>query len=166
MNDTRIVRLLEIVNQEIRLFHRLLEVLQQEQQALIDDDLIGIEESVAAKQEVALAAKELEFQRLECVERLYGELDVGPGQRTLSRLIEALEHEPGVELAQMRQTLLDLNAKIRDANANSAFLIRQSRRYTDRCLNILTGETASRGKYGKFGRVRPGAARSVINRTA
>ena len=166
MSDTRIIRLLEIVNQEIRLFHRLLEILEQEQHALLEDNLDGIEESVVAKQELTQSAKALEIERLECVETLYRALDVGPGQRTLLRLIEALEREPGVELNQMREILMDLNTRIRDANTNNAFLIRQSQRYTDRCLSILTGDNGSRGKYGKFGRVRPGTARTVINRTA
>ena len=68
----------------------------------------------------------------------------------------------------MRQVLLDLNGKIRRTNENNAFLIRQSKRYTDRCLDILTGDPSDRGMYGKFGKnvKRTQNPKSVLNRTA
>jgi len=167
MNDPLIIELIEIINAEIRIFNRLLTLLRKEQAAIVEDDLEGIEASVAAQQEAAQEAHALEVQRLQVVEELSTRLDMVPGNVSLTRLIEALESEQSEELARMRETLLELNQKIRTTSDNNAFLIRQSMRYTERCLDILTGQPVGRGMYGQFGRARRGSRqRSVLNQTA
>lgn len=167
MSDLLVVKLIEVVNAEIRVFNHLLEVLQQEQRALLDDDLQGIEASIAAKQEAAEEARRLESERTLVAQKLARRLELEPGNSTLARLIEAVEGWQGEELTRMRQTLLELNQKIRSTNENNAFLIRQSMRYTDRCLDILSGQPGNRGVYGQFGKARRGAGlRPLVNRTA
>lgn len=166
MNEPLLVRLIEVVNAEIRLFHRLLDLLREEQRALVRDDLEAIHASLDAQQEVADEAKRLERERLHVVQEISQYLNMRPGNLTLARLVELLEGRRGEDLDQMRRTLLELNRKIRDTNANNAFLIRQSLRYTERCLDILTGQPGGRGMYGQFGKSRKnGSGRSVLNRT-
>lgn len=161
-------RLLEIINEEVRLFHALLDALQSEQAALVADDLEGIERAGAAKVELVGRAQQAEGERLRLVRQLSEALEVDPERANLERLIAAVDSRHGEELARMRQVLLDLNQKIRRANENNAFLIRQSLRYTSRCLDILTGDPGDRGIYGKFGHTtkRTQGGRSVLNRTA
>ena len=167
MKDILVVRLIEIINAEIRSFNQLLELLQAEQVAIVDDDVEGIEASVAQQQEISGEAQMLEAERIQVAEEMSRCLGLEPESLSLSRLIRVLERNQGEELASMRGVLLDLNAKIRKANENNAFLIRQSMRYTDRCLDILTGQPVSQRTYGKFGRTRRSDyARSVLNRTA
>ncbi len=167
MEDILVVRLIEIINAEIRSFNQLLELLQAEQVAIVDDDVEGIEASVAQQQEISGEAQMLEAERIQVTEEVSSCLGLEPESLSLNRLIQLLERNQGEELAGMRGVLLDLNAKIRKANENNAFLIRQSMRYTDRCLDILTGQPVSQRTYGKFGRTRRSDyARSVLNRTA
>ena len=167
MEDILVVRLIEIINAEIRSFNQLLELLQAEQVAIVDDDVEGIEASVAQQQELSGEAQMLEAERIQVTEEMSSCLGLEPESLSLNRLIQLLERNQGEELAGMRGVLLDLNAKIRKANENTAFLIRQSMRYTDRCLDILTGQPVSQRTYGKFGRTRRSDyARSVLNRTA
>ena len=167
MEDILVVRLIEIINAEIRSFNQLLELLQAEQVAIVDDDVEGIEASVAQQQELSGEAQMLEAERIQVTEEMSSCLGLEPESLSLNRLIQLLERNQGEELAGMRGVLLDLNAKIRKANENNAFLIRQSMRYTDRCLDILTGQPVSQRTYGKFGRTRRSDyARSVLNRTA
>ena len=167
MEDILVVRLIEIINAEIRSFNQLLELLQAEQVAIVDDDVEGIEASVAQQQELSGEAQMLEAERIQVTEEMSSCLGLEPESLSLNRLIQLLERNQGEELAGMRGVLLDLNAKIRKANENNAFLIRQSMRYTDRCLDILTGQPVSQRTYGKFGRTRRSDyTRSVLNRTA
>ena len=167
MNDDLIVRLIEIVNAEIRYFNRLLELLQVDQVAIVDDDVEGIEASVSQQREISAEAQMLEAERIQVIEEISRCLELEPESLSLNRLIRFLERNQGEELAGMRQVLLDLNTKIRKVNENNAFLIRQSMRYTDRCLDILTGQPVGQRTYGKFGRTRRSDyARSVLNRTA
>ena len=167
MSDPLVVKLIEIVNAEIRVFNRLLEVLQQEQQALCEDDLPAIEACVAAKKDAAEEARRMETERLLVVQKLSKLLELEPENCTLSRLVEVVEGWQGEELARMRETLMELNQRIRTTNESNAFLIRQSMRYTERCLDILSGQPGNRGVYGQFGRSRRGSGlRTLVNRTA
>ena len=167
MNDILIIRLIEIINAEIRSFHKLLELLQAEQAAIVEDDVEGIEKCVIEQHQVSAQAQMLEVERIQVVEDLSQGLDVDTDNVSLTRLIQFLEKNQGEELAGMREVLLDLNQKIRQANENNAFLIRQSMRFTDRCLDILTGQPGGQRTYGKFGATRKSNyGRSVLNRTA
>jgi flagellar biosynthesis/type III secretory pathway chaperone len=167
MSDLLVVKLIEIVNAEIRVFNRLLEVLQQEQRALCDDDLPAIEACIAAKQEGAEEGRRLETERLQVVQKISKRLELEPENCTLSRLVEVVEGWQGEELARMRETMMELNQRIRTTNESNAFLIRQSMRYTERCLDILSGQPDNRGVYGQFGRARRGSGlRTIVNRTA
>ncbi|MFH1567312.1 MAG: flagellar protein FlgN [Gemmatimonadota bacterium] len=165
---SQVVQLIEVVNQEVRAFHRLLDLLRQEQAAIVEDRLEAIEQVAELKGAIVEEAGRLEAERLSLVRELSGSLNMAPGNVSLLRLIDAVESHHGAELARMREALLDVNQKIRATNENNAFLIRQSLRYTERCLDILMGSPKERGMYGKFGRARKRGAidRAVVNRTA
>ncbi|MCC7262322.1 MAG: flagellar protein FlgN [Candidatus Latescibacteria bacterium] len=167
MSDPLVVKLIEIVNSEIRVFNRLLEILQLEQKALCADDLEAIEGCLAAKKEAAEEARRMETERLLVVQKISKRLEMEPENCTLSRLVEVVEGWQGEELARMRETMMELNRRIRATNESNAFLIRQSMRYTERCLDILSGQPGNRGVYGQFGRARRGSGmRTLVNRTA
>ena len=169
MSTALILKLGEVINGEVRIFNELLETLQHEQAALVADDLEAIETAATKKQVAVMAGRELEARRTVVVSELSGALNVSPQKADLACLIDALDGgEEGEELARMREVMLELNGKIRDTNENNAFLIRQSMRYTDRCLDILTGQSGQRRMYGKFGKNKKGEGtpRSVVNRTA
>ena len=167
MIDPLVTELVAVINDEVRLFNELLNVLQREQAAIVADDLPVIEATIAAQQELGRQAPLLEARRIRVVDQLSQQLDLGPGSSTLGRLLAVLEQEQGKELGRMRATLLELNQRIRSTSENNAFLIRQSMRYTERCLDILTGQPLGRGMYGKFGRIRRSTGqRSVVNQTA
>ena len=169
MSTALIVKLIEVINDEVRLFNELLDILRQEQGAIVSDDLEEIEAAAARKQAAVLAGRELEARRVALVSELSGALNVSPQKADLACLIDALEGgEQGAELARMRNVMLELNGKIRDTNENNAFLIRQSMRYTERCIDILSGQSEQSRMYGKFGKNKKGdgSPRSVLNRTA
>ena len=166
MNNSLVVKLIALINGEIRTFHQLLQLLQEEQAAIVDDDMKAIERSVAAQENLALQAKELEASRIQLVAELSKELDLGDDSVTLVKLMEVLEGPHSDELARMRGTVIELNQRIRETNQNNAFLIRQSMRYTERCLDILAGQPIARGMYGHSGRARGrDSRRSVLNQT-
>ena len=112
-------------------------------------------------------AHQIEARRVQLVNELALRLDLQSDNVSLSRLVEVLEGPHSEELANMRGQLLELNSQIRAASENNAFLIRQSLRYTDRCLDILTGQQVERRVYGQFGKAKRSAGeRSLLNQTA
>jgi flagellar biosynthesis/type III secretory pathway chaperone len=167
MNDPAVIELVDVINDEIRLFGDLLTQLQEEQRAIVENDVPVLEASVMAQQGTAREVHLLEARRSQVVQQLSERLHHTPEDVSLSRLIELLEGEGGEELARMRSALLVLSDKVRHVTASNAFLIRQSMRYTDRCLDILTGKSPAKGMYGQFGGARHGvSSRSLLNQTA
>jgi len=168
VNEELLGSLTQVINEEVRVFNELLDILNDEQKAIVEDNIAGIEECVLSQQQVASKAHELEARRQTIVTELSENLSLESDQVNLGRLLEVLEGSRTTELARMREKLIDLNKKIRKVSANNSFLIRQSLRYTERCLDILTGQgPLQRGVYGQFGTVRRSAGdRSFVNHTA
>ena len=166
MNSSVVIRLIEVINEEVRVFHDLLELLQSEQSAIVNEDVEGIEAAAAGKEAALRDAQSQEAQRQQLVIELSEGLNVAPDKVDLSSLIAAVGGKHGVELSKMRDLLLELNQKIRSINENNAFLIRQSLRYTERSLDILTGHPGGKGMYGNLGKPKKrGGSASVLNRT-
>ena len=168
MNEELIGKLSQIINEEVRVFNDLLAILNNEQKAIVEDNVADIEECVLSQQQIASKAHELESRRQEIVTQLSQNLSIDADQVNLGRLLEVLEGSRAEELARMREKLIKLNEKIRKVTANNSFLIRQSLRYTERCLDILTGQgPLQRGVYGQFGTVKRATGdRSFVNQTA
>ena len=70
MNDLLVVKLIETINAEIRLFHDLLNLLREEQAAIVADDLDAIDASVVQQRRLAAEAQLLEVERIQVVEEL------------------------------------------------------------------------------------------------
>jgi flagellar biosynthesis/type III secretory pathway chaperone len=145
MNDQMLAALIRVVNAEIRLFHRLLELLRDEGGSLVADDLTGLEASLDAQQEVVSQARRLEQERLRLVQALSRAHQDRAGQGEHGGLVQVLQGSGDQELARLRHILLELGRKVRDTNARNASLIRQSLRCPGRGLNILNGQLCAGG---------------------
>ena len=91
MTNSLVVELIQVVNEEIRVFHALFDLLEQEQAAIVGDDVEAMEEAARGKAAMADEAKPLETRRLDLLQHLSESLNMAPGQVSLERLIEALE---------------------------------------------------------------------------
>ena len=145
MGDPLIPKLIETVNAEIRFFHCLLELLEEERGIILNGDLEQLEVNIAAQHEAIEKVHRLEQERTQVIQELATRLNSDSGNLTLVRLIEILESYQSEELARMRKTLLELNQKIRTTHENNAFLIRQSLCYTKRCPGILPPQPVNGG---------------------
>lgn len=167
MTTPAVADLVAVINEEIAVLTQLLARLEDTQRAIVHSDAAAIEPNVVAQEQLAAAARQLEARRTQIVAQLSHRLADCPGDANLARLVQLLRDDGGAELGRMRATLVEIVGRIRQVSAHNGFLIRQSLRYTQRCLEILTGPAPDRGMYGQFGRARSGAAaRSVLNRTA
>ncbi|MCH2660186.1 flagellar protein FlgN, partial [bacterium] len=85
MNDALITELVEVINEEVRAFHKLLTSLREEQQVIVEDDLEGIEQIVLEQQQLAVYAHQLEARRIQLVDELATRLDLEPDNVSLGR---------------------------------------------------------------------------------
>ena len=63
----------------------------------------------------------------------------------------------------MRETLIAMHEKIQTANRQNSLLIKQSMKYVDKSLRILTGDGPETGVYAQSGKVSK-TSRTVLNR--
>lgn len=162
-----VLELVEIVQLEIGAFEALLETLTQEQVALVTQDLSGVEEAVTNQQALVERARSLEAARINVVERLRTLDDGAPGTVTLKELIDRIENPQAQKLREMREQLLTLQAEIRRVNRHNSALVKQSMKYVDKTLQILTGAGRAPGVYGQSGKVASrSVTRAVLNRVA
>ena len=151
--EPRIDELIEIVQSEVCTFQRLLDNMEREQRALIKNDVDGLDSMVAEQQNLTAEAGRLEAERTALVTLLSAALGEEPDTVTLRRLVEQVQGPESERLGEMRETLIDLQEKIRRTNRHNLLLIKQSMKYADRTLQILTGGDGSEGLYAQTGKV-------------
>jgi len=164
--DALIMQLVDIIRREVDAFQSLLESLEHERDALVHHEIQALAAASAAQQALTAASAQLEAERVQVVKRLSAVLQEDADSLTLKRLIERVRGAHSDRLREMRETLIALQQKIRKANRHNAMLIKQSMKYVDKSLQILTGNgSASGGVYVQSGRLETSSSpmRGVLN---
>jgi len=158
-----IIELVDTIDAEIRVFQQLLDTLTDEQQALLRHEPQALEAAVEVQQSLTKMAAELEAQRSDVVDRLSAEMDEDRASLTLKRLVDRVQGPQADSLREMRETLLDLQDRIQRANRHNAVLIRQSMKYVEKSLHLLTGATSSStGAYAPTGKATGGSPKQTM----
>ncbi len=166
-NGAIFLELVEIIQLEVGAFEALLKTLTQEQVALVKQNVHAIEEAVTTQQTLVERARALETARIQVIERLAGPTDTSPESVTLRQLIDRIEDPQAQKLRELREQLLTLQEDIRRVNQHNSALVKQSMKYVDKTLNILTGEGPATGVYGQSGKVASkSTSRAVVNHVA
>ena len=161
--DSTMLQLVEIVQKEVDTFQTLLDTMENEQKALVTQDVTELEKAVAAQRELAVNAAALERARTRLVTELSEELGVTASDMTLKRLIDRIQGPHSQRLGEMRETLIAMHEKIQTANRQNSLLIKQSMKYLDKSLRILIGDGPETGVYVQTGKVSK-TSRTFLNR--
>ena len=143
--DELIVELVDVIRQEVATFQLLLAALEREQESLLRHEVEALGSAADEQQALIEASGRREKQRTRIVGRLSALLPETPDSLTLKRLIEHVQGPHSEQLREMRETLIGLREKIRTANRHNALLIKQSMKYVDKSLQILSGNGANSG---------------------
>lgn len=138
-------RLTDIIGREAALFANFLDLLEQQQKALVAndvDDLARITESLREK----TVHSQLLGQKREHVINEIRRTNAIEGDLSVSRLLEIVDREQADQLRQLRQTIFELHDQIAETRNRNATLINRSRDYVAKTMSLLA-------KVGK-----PGAA--------
>ena len=163
--DQLVVRLIDIIEKEVSTFEQLLEMLQHQQKALVTHAVDEIEAAVDQQHSLADQTSILENARVLVVEELAEALSVDPKTLTISRLLEFMPSSDAERLTWMRESLVDIQDQIAETNRHNTLLIKQSLKYVDKTMQILSGGEDSSGAYAQSGKVEVRAAspRTVMN---
>ena len=166
--EALIEELSDVIRQELWEYEQLLASLEQEQDMLVHHETDKLQEVTSGQHRLVEQAKTLERARLRVVERLSDLLGEDPSDLTLKRLIVRVGGAQGEQLRQMRDALVGAHERIRKANRNNALLIRQSMKYVDRTLHILSGDDLPAGVYAGSGKLetRTSGGQAVVDQVA
>ena len=151
--DDLVIRLIEVTQQEIFNFQKLLGVLNLEQQALMNQDIKALKSTLKDQRTISKVSVSLEKDRTEVINQLAIVLKEDRDGLTLKRLVERITGPHKVQLEEIRSVLLELQIKIQKANRQNTLLINQSMKYVDKTIHILSGSSNSGGVYEQTGKI-------------
>lgn len=151
--DSTMLQLVELVQKEVETFQELLDSMKIEQRALVTQDVPEIEKAIVLQRDLAINAGALERARQKLVGEISRELGETASDLTLKHLISRIDGPHSQRLGEMRETLLSMYEKMQTANRQNNLLIKQSMKYVDRSLQILTGDGPETGVYAQSGKV-------------
>lgn len=160
--------LIALLEEETDVFRRMLQLVKDQQQALVQDNIAAIQDNVQRQQLAAQEVAQIEARRIQVTRGIAQRFGQGEEGLTISRVCGFYEGADRDRVEGLRESLLDLNAGILQANRNNAVLIRHAVRYVDRSLQLLKGGDGSNRVYHRSGTaegISPGL-RAAVNRVA
>ncbi|MBD3403637.1 hypothetical protein GF420_12135 [candidate division GN15 bacterium] len=130
-------RLINIISREAAAFDRYLTLLEQQQQALVANDLTRLNAVTAEQRQVVADTQALHREREETIEQLRAGYDI-EGDLTLSRLLELVDDTQATQLTRLQQLILTLNEQIGAVRNSNALLLNQSRESIARMMSMLS----------------------------
>ena len=156
--------LIDLLEQEIEAFRRLLDLLSEQQGAIVHRRIDDFRENVTEEEELILRMRDLERDRASKAETLSDTLGIGPGKLTLAEITQIVEDRYAVRLSELRRGLLALTEKVKNTNAVNRFLIEQGLHFVERNIQLLTGGEHLGSRYVRTGKIVPSAGKQMVDR--
>lgn len=147
-----VLELIEVLKEEASLFETFLELLEQQQQALVKNDIDELNRITGLQREKAVSSRRLNKRREEVIGKLALDGASG-GNITISRLIESVSSGHAIVLGQLRDSILDLNARISKVRDQNEMLINRSRDNIFKTMELLSRIGAPNTNYRNGGKV-------------
>lgn len=164
--------LIEILSQETAIIKGLIKEADRKKSALLDDDLVGLDEVVASETGLLEELEGWEVKRLNqvvAIERHFGDASLGRedgSSPSFQEMAQRIGGSKGDQLRRQGQALKDSMLHLKELNLLNADLLRQSLTLTNYCLSLVTGD-AGQGIYGEPGKKeRQGYQQSMLDARA
>jgi len=151
--------LLQLLQRQIAVYTRFLDLLHEEQAALghVQPDAL---EKLTAERARLVAALEAQEQEMRA---LFANAKIIFSARAVKQLFTTLAEPQRSQLAKLWRQLLAIAADCKQQNAVNSKIVDTRRQQTDRVLRILMGQTTLAGStYAADGRVQPGTASASL----
>ncbi len=144
--------LINVIGDEAILFEKFLELLEEQQQALITNDPDELKTVTARIQQVAAQSQRLEQVRISLVEEIRR---VGGAEADLnvSKICDMADPERSTQLQTFRTMILDLYGKIEQTRMRNGLLIEQSLEQIQNTIDVIGRIPAQKETYRKHGGV-------------
>jgi len=143
-------RLIEILGKEAALFESFLQLLEQQQQALVDNNADELNRVTELQREKLAESNLLNKKREDILENIKNQNAID-GDLTVIRLLEMVDQNQADQLSMLRKSILLLNEKILKTRNQNAMLLNKSRHYIQRMMEMLSQVGTSDSGYTAAG---------------
>ncbi|SYZ73584.1 hypothetical protein TRIP_C30021 [Candidatus Zixiibacteriota bacterium] len=162
-NSELVQDLIEILKKEASLFETFLELLEQQQEALVRNDLTAINNVTERQREKIIEAGILSRKREMIVGLIADDYD-SRGNLTVSRLVEIATSGQAEILTRLRETILELNDRIAKMRSQNEFLIDRSREIIMKTMELLARLKTPDDGYRNRGESSPSQTNLALDR--
>jgi len=145
-------RLISVIGDEALLFEKFLELLEQQQKALIENDTDELKSVTTRLQQIVSQSQKLEAERVATIE----EIRCQAGEESdldVARICDMADSARSSRLHSFRNTMLDLYGRIEDTRMRNGLLIEQSMKQIQNSIDIIgriTTQKETDHKHGSF----------------
>ena len=162
-NSELVRELIEVLKKEATLFETFLELLEQQQKALVKNDIPRLNETTERQREKIIESGILAKKREALTRKLASEQD-GVADITVSKLMDSVLPGQATVLDTLRETILDLNTRIMKMRTQNEMLINRSRENIVKTMELLSRIKAPNGGYLAEGKMSPSQTNLALDR--
>jgi flagellar biosynthesis/type III secretory pathway chaperone len=145
--------LVTILEEQIRIYRHLLEIVRKEKDILVSANLDDLNENNRTKEAMLLKIRALESQRLTASNDVYQELGLGDEPPRLLEMARHLENESADRLRNIHSVLELLLRRVQEFNKQNEALVQAALSNITGAMNAIRGTLASHPTYQKKGEV-------------
>jgi len=145
--------LVSILEEQIRVYRHLLEVVRKEKEILVSANLDDLNENNRAKEAMLIKVRELEAQRLEAAGRLYDGLNLQGENPRLLEMARHLEADSADKLRNIHSVLELLLKRVQEYNRQNEALVQSALKNITGAMNAIKGTLSEKATYQKKGEV-------------
>ncbi|MDZ7338318.1 MAG: flagellar protein FlgN [candidate division KSB1 bacterium] len=144
--------LVEVIEREVALFQDLLEALNRQHQAVLQEETEPVLHSNARVQELVEETRRVEQSRAQTTAAVSTHLGMETRQPTLSQIIPLVEEHYAQRLRELREILLSLTQRVQETNLRNKRLLNRALHTVTTSIRLLSGQN---GVYDDKGREQP-----------
>jgi flagellar biosynthesis/type III secretory pathway chaperone len=145
-------RLISVIGDEAVVFEKFLQLLEEQQQALVANDAEKLKSTTIRLQQIVSESQKLEGQRIETVDEIR-RLRGGETDLNVSRLCDIADSARSNQLRAFRETILNLYGRIEETRMRNGMLIEQSLEQIQHTIDMIGKIPAHKETYHKHGGV-------------
>lgn len=129
--------LINIISREAALLESFLDLLEQQREALVNNDADALNRITALQQQQLIESQDLNRRREAVVREIKADRAID-GDLTVSRLVDLVDGDQADSLKTLRDAIHDVARKITETRNSNAMLINQSREFIARMMQTLS----------------------------
>lgn len=153
MNSQKINDLMDVLDQEAKIYDDILEISKNKTDIIIKGKVSELENITKLEQSLILRMGKLETLRETLVTEISSIIGINPSNMTVSELAKHLDINQAKRLNGYKEHMTSIIKEIREANEINTKLIKNSIDYIDFSINILSSTKSEGNNYSRVGQV-------------